>query len=130
MFELPKIPADPDMTVTASLDTPGGWMDYPLGDDIIEGDPRCKMRLLRTVGTKTAKKAVAFFIAEPSKFHWNFENDEAFVLIEGHIAITLDTGERFELKAGDAISVPGGHTGECEVFVPSRKFTVVTNGAG
>ncbi|WP_144929480.1 MULTISPECIES: cupin domain-containing protein [unclassified Pseudomonas] len=38
---------------------------------------------------------------------------KAFVLIEGRIAITLDTGERFEMKAGDAVSVPAGHTGVC-----------------
>lgn len=130
MSELLQVPTNPDMTVTASLNTPEGWMDYPLGDDIIAGDPRCRIKLLRTVGNKTAKKVVAFFTAEPSRFHWNFESDEAFVLLDGHIAITLDTGERFELKAGDAISFPGGHTGVCEVFAPSRKLTVVTNGAG
>lgn len=54
------------------------------------------MKLLRTVGTRTPYKAVAFFTAEPSKFHWRFENDENFVLHEGHLAITLDTGERYE----------------------------------
>ena len=33
------------------------------------------------------------------------------------------------MKAGDAVSFPGGHEGVCEVFTFTRKFTVVTNGA-
>jgi len=129
MLKRPMIPAVPDTIVTAALDSPAGWMEYPLGADVIEGDPRCKAKLLRTVGVATPYKAVSFFTAEPSKFHWRFDHDEAFVLLEGHIAITFDTSERIELKAGDAISVPGGHTGICEVLAPSRKFTVVTSGA-
>lgn len=129
MSQLPQIPANPDTAIMANLDAPAGWMDYPLGDNLLDGTPGCRMKVLRTVGTKTAKKVVAFFTAEPSSFRWAFDNDEAFVLIEGHIAVTLDTGERFELKAGDALSVPGGHTGTCEVFMPSRKFTVVSSGA-
>lgn len=129
MSASPKtLPANPDTTVLTSIDSAEGWMPYPLGDDVIEGAPHCTMKLLRTVGTRTPYKAVAFFTAQPSTFHWRFENDESFVLLEGHLAITLDTGERFEMHAGDAISVPGGHTGICEVFSPSRKFTVVTSG--
>ena len=130
MPKLPTIPELIDSTTLASIDAAEGWIDYPLGDDAIDGDAQCKMKLLRTVGTKTPKKAVAFFAAEPSTFKWHFDDDEAFVLLEGHLAITLDTGERFEMRPGDAISVPGGHTGECEVFEPSRKFTVVTNSKG
>ena len=128
-MQRPQIPTPTDSTVTASLDDPNGWIDYPLGADVIEGDPKCRTKLLRTVGVVTPYKAVAFFTAQPSKFHWRFENDEAFVLIEGHLAITLDNGERVELRAGDAVSFPAGHVGVCEVFAPSRKFTVVTNGS-
>ncbi|TNE60632.1 MAG: DUF861 domain-containing protein [Alphaproteobacteria bacterium] len=123
-----QIPTVPDTVTRAALDAPDGWMDYPLGSDVIAGEPNCRMKLLRTVGTVTPYKAVAFFTADPSVFTWRFDNDEAFVILEGHIAITLDTGERVEMKAGDAVSFPGGHTGTCEVFVPTRKFTVVTNG--
>lgn len=103
-------------------------MDYPLRAMFIVGDPKCRAKVLRTVGTVTPYKAVSFFTAQPSCFHWRFDNDEAFVLLEGHIVITFDSGERVELRAGDAISVPGGRQRVCEVFVPSRKFTVVTNG--
>lgn len=129
MTQRPRIPANPDTITTATLNSPKGWMAYPLGADVIEGDPQCTAKVLRTVGTVTPYKAVSFFTAQPSRFHWRFDNDEAFVMLEGHIAIAFDTGERVELKAGDAISVPGGRTGVCEVFAPSRKFTVVTNGA-
>ena len=121
------IPADPDTVAVASLDGEG-WVPYDLGNDTLSGEPNTRMRLLRTAGVKTAYKAVAFFSSEPSTFKWEFANDEAFVLIEGHLAITLDTGERFEMSAGDAISIPAGHTGVCEVYEPSRKFTVVTSG--
>jgi uncharacterized cupin superfamily protein len=114
-----SFPANPD---SASLDSPEGWLPYPLGADIIEGEPDCTMKLLRTVGTVTPYKAVAFFTAGPSTFRWHFINDEAFVLLEGRIAITLENGERTEMRAGDAVSFPGGHEGICEVFLPTRKF--------
>lgn len=119
---------NPDTTVTTNIDKEQDWINYPLGDDVLEGNPNCKMKIMRTVGVVTAYKAVAFFTAEPSKFRWKFDNDEAFVLLEGRIAITLETGERVELGPGDAVSFPGGHTGVCEVYEYSRKFTVVTNG--
>jgi uncharacterized cupin superfamily protein len=128
MSRLPQIPSKPDTITSASLDNPEGWMDYALGADVIEGDPQCRAKVLRTVGTVTPYKAVSFFTAQPSRFHWRFDNDEAFVLLEGHIAITFESGESVEMRAGDAISVPGGRKGVCEVFAPSRKFTVVTNG--
>ena len=128
MTARPQLPNPIDSVALASLNTPDGWLAYPLGDDVIEGNPDTRMKLLRTVGVKTPYKAVAFFTSQPSKFDWRFDNDEAFVLIEGRIAITMDTGERFEMSAGDAVSIPAGHTGVCEVFEFSRKFTVVTSG--
>ncbi len=113
----------------ASLDTPDGWLPYPLGDDVLEGQPDTRMKLLRTVGVKTPHKSVAFFTSQPAKFHWRFDNDEPFVLNEGKIVITMDDGERHEMGPGDAISIPAGRTGVCEVLEFSRKFTVVTSGA-
>lgn len=128
MINRPVLPNPVDSVAQASLDAPAGWLDYPLGSDLIEGNPDPKMKLLRTVGVKTPHKSVAFFTSRPGKFHWRFDNDEAFVLLEGHIAIAMDTGERVELKAGDTVSTPAGHTGACEGFEFSRKFTVVTSG--
>ena len=32
------------------------------------------------------------------------------------------------MVAGDAVSIPAGHTGTCEGIEFSRKFTVVTSG--
>ena len=117
-----------NIVATASLDEPTGWIPYPLGDDVIDGEPNCQAKVLRTAGVRTASKVVAFFTAEPSRFQWHFVNDEAFVVLEGHLAISFDTGERFEMRAGDAISLPAGHEGTCEVYEPVRKFTVVTSG--
>jgi len=128
MITRPILPSPVDTVVQASLDTDQGWLDYPLGTDLIEGTPATKMKLLRTVGVKTPHKSVAFFTSQPGKFHWRFENDEAFVMLEGHISILMDTGERIEAKAGDAVSIPAGHTGICEVYEFSRKFTVVSSG--
>lgn len=127
MTALPVVPVNPDTVTTAALDR-GEWAPYPLGEDTIEGEPNCRTKVLRTTGVRTPTKVVAFFTAEPSTFTWRFVNDEAFVLLEGHLAITLETGERHEMRAGDAISLPAGHEGVCEVFEPSRKFTVVTSG--
>lgn len=124
----PTLPNPITAVSVASLNAPKGWLPYPMGGDIIEGNPDPQMKVLRTVGVKTPHKSVAFFTSAPGKFHWRFENDEAFVLLEGRIAITMENGERFELGAGDGISIPAGLKGVCEVFEYSRKFTVVTSG--
>lgn len=70
---------------------------------------------------------MAFFTSRPAKFHWRFENDEAFVLIEGRIAITMDTGERFEMVAGMPYRFRLGTRGLRGLRV-QPKFTVVTSG--
>ena len=121
------IPADPNTVAVKSLDD-DGWIPYDLGDDVLSGEPDTKANILRTVGVKTPTLAASSFSADPSTFKWDFPNDESFVLLEGHIAITFDTGERFDLRPNDAISIPAGRTGTCEVYEPSRKFTVVTSG--
>ena len=121
------IPADPNTVAVKSLDD-DGWIPYDLGDDVLSGEPDTKANILRTVGVKTPTLAASFFSADPSTFKWDFPSDESFVLLEGHIAITFDTGERFDLRPNDAISIPAGRTGTCEVYEPSRKFTVVTSG--
>ncbi|MFG2193347.1 cupin domain-containing protein [Streptomyces sp. NPDC048639] len=126
MPALPALPPDPDSVTTAALDR-GGWSPYPLGEDVVEGEPDCRIKVLRTVGVRTPTKVVAFFTAEPSAFRWHFVNDEAFVLLEGRLTLTLDTGELYEMRAGDARSLPGGREGLCEVHEPSRKFTVVSS---
>ena len=120
------IPADPDTIAATSLED-DGWVPYPLGDDVISGEPNTHANILRTVGVKTPTLAASFFSAEPSTFKWDFPNDESFVLLEGRVAITFDTGERFDLHPNDAISIPAGRAATCEVYEPSRKFTVVTS---
>jgi uncharacterized cupin superfamily protein len=120
------IPADPDTIAAKSLDD-DGWVPYPLGDDVISGEPNTHANILRTVGVKTPTLAASFFSADPSIFKWDFPNDESFVLLEGHITITFDTGERFDQHPNDAISSPAGRAATCEVYEPSRKFTVVTS---
>jgi len=126
-FTLPK---NPNSVVTADLNTQQGWTHYSLGDDVIDGDPNFQIKLLRTVGVSTHKNSVSFFTAEPSKFVWKFDHDESFVLLEGHISITMDSGEKYDIKPSQALSIPGGSNGVCEVFVASKKFTVVTSGNG
>jgi uncharacterized cupin superfamily protein len=121
------IPPDPDTIAAKSLDDVG-WIPYDLGDDVISGEPNTKANILRTVGVKTPTLAASFFSAEPSSFRWDFSNDESFVLLEGRIAITLENGERFDLRPNDAISIPAGRTATCQVYEPSRKFTVATSG--
>ncbi len=63
MTARPQLPNPIDSVALASLNTPDGWLSYPLGDDVIEGNPDTQMKLLRTVGVKTPYKAVAFFTA-------------------------------------------------------------------
>ncbi len=104
MSRLPQIPPNPDTITQASLDSPQGWMDYPLRADVIVGDPKCRAKVLRTVGTVTPYKAVSFFTAQPSRFHWRFDNDEAFVveLADGKI------GGVGKVHNDDVICAPSG----------------------
>jgi hypothetical protein len=63
------IPADPDTIAAKSLDD-DGWVPYPLGDDVISGEPNTHANILRTVGVKTPTLAASFFSADPSIFKW------------------------------------------------------------
>jgi uncharacterized cupin superfamily protein len=109
----------------ATADDVSGWADYPI-EQVIKGSPGARVKLLRTSSPRTPVHRVALISAEPSTFCYRFEYDEAFQLIRGHAVITLDTGERLELRSGDVACVPAGHDSIFEILEPSVKFVVVS----
>ncbi|EPG73661.1 PF05899 family protein [Leptospira fainei serovar Hurstbridge str. BUT 6] len=98
---------------------------YPIAE-IIEGNPDAKIKVLRTKGARTNLQHVSVISAQPSKFHYKFQYDEAFQLIHGHLTILLDSGEQIEMRPGDILTVPAGHDSIFEIYEPSLKFVVVT----
>lgn len=122
-----QLPADLDSVVFSKAGESQGFVDYPI-ERVIEGQPRARIKVLRTRGMRTPVQHVALLSAEPSKFHYRFTYDEAFQIISGHLAISLDTGERVEMRAGDVVTIPAGHDSIFEIFEPSMKFVVVTGG--
>ena len=45
---------------------------------------------------------------EPSKFQWNYDDKEIFLIIEGHAKISTQHGDIYVIKAGDLVEFPAG----------------------
>lgn len=121
-----QIPQNPSSPVWGDVNEPEGWLEYPLLDDVISGAPDCRVKLLRTIGVTTKELKACFFSADVSVFNWVFEQDESFVLLDGHLSLTMSDGVKYEVTPGQALSIAGGTHAVCSVLKPSRKFTVVT----
>ena len=58
---------------------------------------------------------------EPSKFHWNYDDKEICLIIEGEAIISSQKGENYLIKAGDLVEFPAGLSCEWEVTKSIKK---------
>ena len=64
----------------------------------------------------------------PARYDYFFDGDESFYVLEGSVSIDLpETGERVDLKAGDAASFAKGTRSVWTFSEPFKKFTVISN---
>ena len=116
-----------NIVTKTSLEANTHWLDYPVHPkDIISGDPKCKLNIIRTKGAVTPVHQAMILTIEPSTFRYRFENDESWIVLQGRVTITLEDGEVINMQTGDVISILGGRNSTWQVFEPFKKFVVIT----
>jgi uncharacterized protein len=92
----------------------------PSPENILTGIPRTR------VSNQYTDAGGEFFCgiwtSTAGKWRVRYTEHEFCVIIEGRIRIESVTGEKHELKAGDAFVVPAGFEGVWEVSEPCKKW--------
>ena len=70
------------------------------GYEVIEGDPRCSIRMDR--GTQLAETRLGVWMCTPGAFRCVEKGDELQTIIEGRLIIILEDGSRSEFGPGDS----------------------------
>ena len=110
--------AHPKIVVIDRLQT--GESANPSPENILAGIPRAR------VSNQYAEPTQQFFCgtwtSTAGKWRVRYTEHEFCVLIEGRVRIESVTGEKYELRAGDAFVVPAGFEGIWEVTEPCKKW--------
>lgn len=105
-----------------------GWFPYPENpDDKISGEPQVKINMFRSTGDLTPVHRAMLLSIEPSEFRYRFIGDESWIVLEGHVTITLEDGEVVDMKKDDLVSIKGGRNSVWVVHEHFVKFVVVTS---
>ena len=93
---------------------------FPIAaEDLIEGDPKGRVALLRDEPSVMS----GFFEAEPSRFHYTWTGDEMITVLDGRVTIELDD-EHLDLGPGDSAFIRKGQKGIWHLHAPFREFFV------
>ena len=95
----------------------------PSHENILAGIPRTR------VSNQYADAGGEFFCgiwtSTAGKWRVRYTEHEFCVIMEGRVRIESVTGEKHELKAGDAFVVPAGFEGVWEVSEPCKKWYAI-----
>lgn len=115
--------------ITQAIDGGNDWLPYPTqGIELLDGNPSCRMKLLRVRGLATPIHRALLLEITPGRFRWSFKGDESWITLSGRCMITLDTGEALDCRPGHMASVPAGRQSVWEVHETFVKFVVNTSG--
>jgi len=112
MSERPKI------VVLDRLQT--GESANPSPENILAGIPRT--RVSNQYAEPTQQFFCGIWTSTAGKWRVRYTEHEFCVIIEGRVRIESVTGEKHELRAGDAFVVPAGFEGIWEVTEPCKKW--------
>ena len=113
-------------TISLGTDEPVAVEPFNGFAEVFEGDPAAGVAWLRTGGTAGATLYAGIFTVQPSKFRYDFGNDECIHVIEGDIEIAVDGEAAVELRAVDVAAFSGGTKSTWTVRKPLRKFFVIS----
>jgi uncharacterized cupin superfamily protein len=95
----------------------------PSPEKILAGIPRTR------VSNQYADASQQFFCglwtSTSGRWRVRYTEHEFCVLIEGRVRLESVTGEKHELRAGDAFVVPAGFEGTWEVVEPCKKWYAI-----
>ena len=100
-----------------------GESSNPAPERILAGIPRA--RVANQYSDTSQQFFCGIWTSTAGKWRVRYTEHEFCVLIEGRMRIEAATGERYELRAGDAFIVPAGFEGTWEVVEPSKKWYAI-----
>lgn len=112
------MPDHPKIALLDRLQT--GESANPSPEKILAGIPRTRVSNQYTDATQ--QFFCGLWTSTSGKWRVRYTEHEFCVLIEGRVRIESVTGDRYELKAGDAFVVPAGFEGTWEVAEPCKKW--------
>ncbi len=92
----------------------------PSPENILAGIPRTRVSNQYTDATQ--EFFCGIWTSTAGKWRVRYTEHEFCVIIEGRVRIESASGEKHELKAGDAFVVPAGFEGVWEVAEPCKKW--------
>jgi uncharacterized protein len=92
----------------------------PSPEKILAGIPRT--RVSNQYSDASQQFFCGLWTSTTGKWRVRYTEHEFCVLIEGRVRIESITGEKHEMRAGDAFVVPAGFEGTWEVAEPSKKW--------
>lgn len=91
--------------VQENLDSLPSLHDTP-GYEVIEGDPRCSMRL--DVGSSSTPSRLGIWMCTPGTFRCIEKGDELQTVIEGKLSLIVDDGSSYDFEPGDSFYTQKG----------------------
>jgi uncharacterized protein len=95
----------------------------PAPERILAGIPRA--RAANQYADTSQQFFCGIWTSTAGKWRVRYTEHEFCVIIEGRMRIESASGERHELRAGDAFVVPAGFEGTWEVMEPSKKWYAI-----
>ena len=95
----------------------------PQPDKILAGIPRARVSNQYTDGSQ--QFCCGTWTSTSGKWRIRYSEHEFCVLFEGRVRIESVSGDKYELRAGDAFVVPAGFEGTWEVVEPCKKWYAV-----
>jgi uncharacterized cupin superfamily protein len=94
--------------------------------DVIDGTQVGEFHQIEPAGGSAEQLDACLWRSGPGTYDYQFENDEAFHVVEGTATIQLpDTDERIDLRAGDIGYFTAGTRSIWTITEPFKKFTVI-----
>lgn len=95
----------------------------PSPEKILAGIPRA--RVANQYADLSGQFFCGLWTSSAGKWRVRYTEHEFCVILEGRSRIESATGERCDVRAGDAFVVPAGFEGSWEVLEPSKKWYAI-----
>jgi uncharacterized protein len=116
-----KMSAHPRIVILDRLQT--GESANPSPENILAGIPRA--RASNQYSEPTQQFYCGLWTSTTGKWRVRYTEHEFCVLIEGRVRIESVSGEKHEMRTGDAFVVPAGFEGIWEVIEPCKKWYAI-----
>jgi uncharacterized cupin superfamily protein len=113
-----RVSAHPRIVILDRLQT--GESANPSPENILAGIPRA--RASNQYSEPTQQFYCGLWTSTMGKWRVRYTEHEFCVIIEGRVRIESASGEKHEMRAGDAFVVPAGFEGIWEVIEPCKKW--------